>query len=69
MNDWLSPNSLIFNEESHSPETSKVGNETGQSCRTISSSGTKFGCGSMQHLKIWRETFLLADLKLLPFVL
>lgn len=48
----------------------KVGwEQEGQSCRTISSSGTKFGCGSMQHLKIWRETFLLADLKLLPFVL
>ena len=29
----------------------------GQSCRTISGSGTKFGCGSMQPLKTWWETF------------
>ena len=29
----------------------------------ISGSGTKFGCGSMQPPKIWRETFLLADLE------
>ena len=47
MNDRLSPNSNSL---------------IFSRCKTISGSGTKFGCGSMQPLKIWRETILLADL-------
>ena len=36
----------------------------GLSCRTFSGSGGKFGYGSMQPLKIWQKTFLLAELLL-----